>query len=535
MDPKAPPRPLGQRKERQVSDSPKKPAGPSPDDLRARLGFGRPTASPVAAPRMSPKPLSERLSPSPLSQRLSPKPGTVEAVAAPAAAPMADDLLARMSSPQPASQGDDEPTPPPASQDPADLVFAAPPAGPVATPAPLQAPPAAYDPAEDEFTRPAQISPGWAPAPSSAPAMVTPPADMDPLAFLQRAPQVRAEMEARFSPQPTPAAPAPAPAPAPVVMPEPAPAPKPPEDPFASPFADAVAPAAVRPLQTLPVELLDPSMHGGDHTMAALAPVQRKHTLALIAVGAVALVLAAPLGYLVGSIGSDRAMVNRRIDDSERILGMVQKSVGKIKGILPTIKRMDPERPDFDEANKFKTFSCAIGMDEVAGDALLMGRAITGELARFTALANRFNDEVREHGRLTGSKHKVYLEQLMQANADLQSQKDVFVFFRPNAKPGGPPPKGHLVSIVGPQREEGKDILVPVRPLLSPEPRDVDINLLIGLDRGELMQSSGPNVLAMYTERVESIKKLADELDKMMDGLVKDLTRESEKARVIAF
>jgi len=309
-------------------------------------------------------------------------------------------------------------------------------------------------------------------------------------------------------------------------------------DPFASPLATP-PPGPARqpgPLMAPPPDFSDLPMGASEATMAALAPVRRKHTLTMVIIGAVVLIVAAPLGYLIGGIGRDRQLVNKRIEDSERVVAMVKKSVGRIKGIMSKVKGLDPERPDFERATKFKTFNCQIAADEVAGDNLLLGRLITGDLMRFVSLANRFHTEIRRHGRLTATKHRSYLEQILEANESVQGKgQPVYVFFRPNAKPGGPPPKGHLVTVAGPEKRKDKEVLVPVRPLQAQRVQDVDINLLIALNRRELMQSAGPNVLALHAERVDSLKKQARELDKMMDSLVRSLESEAAKPQVIAF
>lgn len=376
-------------------------------------------------------------------------------------------------------------------------------------------------------------------------AVVAPPADVDPLAFLQQAPQRRREIEERKAREAAAAraeaearalAVAQARAAAEAEARAAAEAAKP-VDPFANPLSAPPrrAPQA-SPLAAPPPDFSDMPMLASEATMAALAPVRRKQTLTMAIIGAVVLVIAAPLGYLVGGIGRDRHLVNKRVEDAERVLQLVKKSVGRIKGVLPKVKRLDPAQPDFETSTKFKTFNSLLPAEEVAGDNLLLGRLITGDLMRFVALSNRLHYALREHGRLTATKHRAYLEQIMEANASVQGEgKPVYVFFRPNAKPGGPPPKGHLVTVAGPEKRTDKEVLVPVRPLQAQRIQEVDINLLVGLDRRELMESAGPNVLALHADRVEALKKLVGEIDKMMDSLVRALEAEASKPQVIAF
>ncbi len=481
-----------------MSNSPSKPGGSGIDDLRARLGLD--SFVPKSRKPASGGPGARGPSPSPASAR-----------------PQDDD---------------DAPTPIPAS---APAPVLSPPAVSLGQEQPLVRPPDAGGFDEDEATRPFQVDDLQAPGAI----LDAPPPDMDPLAFLEKAPEVRKSIEQRMSPAPATAAPQPEPATA-APQPEPAapraePAPPKPVDVFESPLSAPAPSPPVQPLAPPPPELLERSVSLGDETIAALAPMGKKRLMAILVTAGLVLAIAAPLGYAVGRIGKDRMLINKRIDQAERVLVPVKKSVGKIKGILQTIQRMDPSNPDFELAERLKTFNCLVSVEEIAGDNLLLGRMITSELMGFVALANRFHREVRRHGRLTATKHREYLEQIAQANKALQGDQDIYVYFKPNPKPGGQPPKGHLVTLTGPPEKQGKEVVVPVRPLMATESRKVNVNLLIGLDRSELLQSAGPNVLQLYAERVKRLKDLAKELDRKMDPLVRMLEKEASKPKVMSF
>ena len=396
-------------------------------------------------------------------------------------------------------------------------------------PAPLAPLPPDEEPDEEETTAPGKDSPGLAPPTPSSEVMSAPPPDMDPLAFLEQAPQARREIEARISPVPQSAPAEPSPA-----------APVKPKDPFASPLnlqqGQALRAPRPAPLALPPPGYADHILGASEATMAALAPVQRKQALALIVVGTLVLAICSPLGYFVGRIGRERQIVNRRIDDAQNALSVMNKSVGKLKGMMPRILKMDPQIPDYDLAKRLKTFNCQLSVEDVAGDNLLLGGIITGELMQFASLANELHKKARHHGWLTFVKHREHLDQIINANkAALQGKQEIFVFFVPNAKPGAAPPKGHLVNIVGEPITEGKETRIPVSPLTSPTIQKVKTDLLIALDSKELLETAGPNVLQLHADRVDELKKLALKLDKMMDPLVRMIEKEADKPKVIAF
>ena len=486
-----------------MSQPPQKPGPGSPLDLRSRLGLkpgATPAPQPAPGPGQAPPPFPARL-PSD-------------------------------------AQGAPVPVPPALPTTPTEERLVFPPGQPAPAPGPLRLPPPdAFLSTEDEATRPAQLSPGLPPPPAASfPAAGQPSAgppalpEMDPLAFLTQAPPVR-------QPEPVPA----------IVAPrfpdEPATDPgqvaaqlqQPPVavDPFAAPYATAA------PVPAYPYggggPLITPDLLSPEAAAAPLSPRDRRLWKILGIGGAVALLVVGLIGYMLGQVGKDREIINRRIDNAKTVLKAVSLSAERLRGIFPEVQRLDPDKPDYKLAEKLKSYTSAVNLEEIMGDHLLLGRAITADLMRFSSLAGEFQEKARRHGTLTATRHKAYLEKIVSGNDAMQGDAALLIYFTPNSRPNQPPPTGHLVALAGDAVAEGKEIKVPVRPLTSPEVRSVDINLLISLDRSELLQSAGPNVMQLHVERVGELKQLAAEIDKMMDRLIESLKKEAGKEPVATF
>ena len=485
-----------------MSQPPQKPGPSDVQDLRARLGL-KPTRSETSPSPPQPASTTSRLAqqvPSSTGEAVADTPGMA-----------GDDLFARVMSP-PAGGPVPAGVQPHASPAPSSLLTFPAPGGPLK---PL--PPELADALEDEATRP-QLSPGIA---------GLPPQDMDPRAFLQQAPAVRRPSGVPASA--VPVAPPEEPAPR-------APASRP--DPFASPLTAGPLPgqayAPPGPLVVPPMVLPEPRSITSE--LPPMSPQTKRSWIRIIGIAVAVGVVGTGLGYTFGQIGKDRQILNRRIDDAQAVLGAVEAKFAVIKEIAPQINKMNPEQPDYELANKLKVLTCELPLDQIIGDNLLLGRLITPDLVRFAGMAADLQAKARRHGYLTTVKHRSFLEKITQASVAVQGgTQDLFVHFRPNARPGGPPPQGHLVNVVGQPTVEGKTVMVPVRALTGPDVRPVDIDMLVGLDRHEMLQSSGPNVLAIHADRVQELKGLVSELDKLGTALIANLRREAGKSKVTTF
>ncbi|MBM4321870.1 MAG: hypothetical protein FJ125_18515, partial [Deltaproteobacteria bacterium] len=360
--------------------SQQKPGSSDVQDLRARLGLkSQPAKADTAPSAPAPPPVQPAPTPAAPGVRHSPWPAS-RAAEGPGSNALLSRLMGPAAMPTPAVGSPPvlQPSPVPASV-------------PYPSPAPLRPPPLDMD-TEEETTGPGQPSPGLS---------TLPPPNMDPLAFLQQAPAVR-----RPSGVPVSAVVAPPPAGEYVPTPPPPQAP-PPADPFASPWSGGLpripapypghAQLAPQPL-VAPEHMLGPGV--GEVSMVTMSPGAKRRWLTTIAIALVLGLVGLGLGYVFGQIGKDRQIVNKRIDDATSVLASVEKTVALIKGIAPQIAKLSPEQPDYAQAEKMKTFSCRLALEEIIGDNLLLGRLITPDLVRYSAMANDFQDKVRRHGQL---------------------------------------------------------------------------------------------------------------------------------------
>jgi hypothetical protein len=315
----------------------------------------------------------------------------------------------------------------------------------------------------------------------------------------------------------------------PSAAPGPGPLTPPPADALASPFGQALGPGDVGPLVAPPAGL-EPSLGMGEATIAAFAPVQRTSRKLMLGSVVFATILSLGFGYQVGKINKDRILINKRIQDCDRVLKPIRRTVNKLRAIVPQMQRANPDSLDLDLAKKLAVYDGQLKVDELITDNLLLGPSLSSSVLSFSANANRFYRAARLHGKLTLKTHKKFLEDFIKSNKALASDLPLFVYHEKRDRSGKPPP-GFLVLPAGPAVKKGKVFFLPVR-TLSGQEREAELDRLIKLDKKQLVGASGPNVMELYSERIKELRNTAIALDKTMDSLVLRLKKEADRPPV---
>ncbi len=257
-----------------------------------------------------------------------------------------------------------------------------------------------------------------------------------------------------------------------------------------------------------------------------------KRTAILIAV--LTLILGLAAGYPLGTGKFQRQMVNQKIDDSLMVLGKVEPIVNQLAPILSDLKNTKSDRVDPELAQRLNTIKFELSYDDVITRNPILGPLLTNHLMKFVVQANTFRDMGYKHASLTLKEHKSFLEQISNSSEVLKDKSDVFIHYAPRPSPTAPPPKGSVVVPTGEATQRGRSFILPVKTLTGEE-KEADVEHLIQLDKSQLIDAQGPNVMQLYVDRVKDLQVLGRDMEGYMTTLLTLLKKEAEKDHIFAF
>jgi len=286
------------------------------------------------------------------------------------------------------------------------------------------------------------------------------------------------------------------------------------------------------PLASAPVSV---ALSAADE--AALSSVEGKakgvKPSLLVAVAGVTMAVTAFVAFGIGSNLKDNELIKYRKVEAATVRDRVAPLITQMEELANLIERMDPRKVDWQTVSALPETLPGVDAAGILTTRVPLPAEITGDMGRAVADIDRLFKLTLDHRKFTLSRDKAELEAL--EKGDSWSNNLYFAaYFQPVDAKTPPlryiPPDASMVAVVGKPRpsDDGQTNVVQVK-FRSGETRDVPVQHIVLVKKGDLLESGSANVLALYSKRVEELRMLVGAIRQYGKGLRDKLNAEANR------
>ena len=253
----------------------------------------------------------------------------------------------------------------------------------------------------------------------------------------------------------------------------------------------------------------------------------------LVAVAGVTMAVTAFVAFGVGSNLKDNELIKYRKVEAANVRDRVTPLITQMEELANLIERMDPRKVDWQTVSALPETLPGVDAGGILTTRVPLPAEITGDMGRAVADIDRLFKLTLEHRKFTLNRDRAELEAL--EKGDSWSNNLYFAaYFQPVDAKTPPlryiPPDASMVAVVGKPRpsDDGQTNVVQVK-FRSGETRDVPVQHIVLVKKGELLESGSANVLALYSKRVEELRMLVGSIRQYGKGLRDKLNAEANR------
>ncbi|MFB6351932.1 MAG: hypothetical protein ABEK29_09125 [Bradymonadaceae bacterium] len=248
----------------------------------------------------------------------------------------------------------------------------------------------------------------------------------------------------------------------------------------------------------------------------------------------VVLVIGLVFGLLIRSSLYQRSIYSMQTEQAKQVLDAVEPKAKAFDQAKNIIQGLDSEKVEYDKVKKLGELNVAVDMSVISTNRLFLGGDRMAMLTSYIVKAQKLQNLIQEHDRLTNKADKKELEKIV-GSAEEQAKKDVtyaaaFNFSRyknaitsKNYKPS----TGKLITI--PDMEDIKDGKVKYTLPNSSRGGRIDIRGVIPISKGDMLTVGGENAFGRYQHRIKKLKHLVEKMSGRSKALVQKLKELAER------
>jgi flagellar biosynthesis chaperone FliJ len=214
-------------------------------------------------------------------------------------------------------------------------------------------------------------------------------------------------------------------------------------------------------------------------------------------------------GWVASSSMQNREIYNARSDDAARIHEALKPKVATLDEAKKLIGQFKPTEPNYELNQKLADLEIAPDGNLLGGNRLLLGPEIIDYVTSYTVDASMLEQMLDEHAKATKADKKE-LEQLVKGNEVVKKDRFAVLFdYDHLAQRSGSedymPKQGRLVTVS--ELEKDDDGKIEVELLNSDRTVKTNIQGILPLPKGDILDTGGPNALKRYQQRVGRIQR----------------------------